>query len=162
MEEWHVLRTRYQKEGVVESHLSRRLIQAFVPRMAIVKRWKDRQAKLMQPMFPGYVFVRPGPEEASSLDYIPGACGLVLERQRPGVVPAREIERLRRLSGACLPVEIHPGLLPGIRVRTLAGPLAGIEGELVRINNSRRLVIHIPLLGRSASVEVDSADVRPL
>jgi transcription antitermination factor NusG len=47
-------------------------------------------------------------------------------------------------------------------VRVRGGPLAGIEGILVRKKERFRLVVSIDLIMRSIAVEVDAADVEPI
>jgi len=56
-------------------------------------------------------------------------------------------------SGAGLTVDT--GLVAGQRVKIIAGPLMGVEGELIRVKNQRLLVINVDLVSRSIRVEVD-------
>jgi transcription antitermination factor NusG len=56
-------------------------------------------------------------------------------------------------------VEPHPYLSAGCRVRIKRGPLAGVEGILVRKKNVHRVVLSISSIARSAAVEVDGLDV---
>jgi hypothetical protein len=46
-------------------------------------------------------------------------------------------------------------------VRIGHGSLTGIEGILVRVKNSYRLVVSVTLLERSVAVEIDAAYVSP-
>ena len=55
-----------------------------------------------------------------------------------------------------LRLEPHRLLKIGERVRIKSGPLAGLQGLLVRQKNVYRLVISVEMLGRAAAVEVDS------
>ena len=56
-------------------------------------------------------------------------------------------------------LEPHPYLSAGRRVRMKSGPLAGMEGVLLRRKGSFRLVISIELIQRSVAVDADVADV---
>jgi transcription antitermination factor NusG len=58
-----------------------------------------------------------------------------------------------------LRVEPHPYLTVGRRVRVKSGPLAGVEGILIRKKNAYRVVLSLDLIQRSASVEVDASDL---
>jgi transcription antitermination factor NusG len=53
-------------------------------------------------------------------------------------------------------------LVAGRRVRVVRGPLAGLEGILLRRKDQFRLVLSIELIMRAVAVEVDSCDVQPL
>ena len=46
-------------------------------------------------------------------------------------------------------------------MRVVRGALAGVEGRLVRINSSTRLVISIEMIHRSLSVSIARGDVEP-
>ena len=46
-------------------------------------------------------------------------------------------------------------------MRMKSGPLAGMEGVLLRRKGSFRLVISIELIQRSVAVDADAADVEP-
>ncbi len=58
-----------------------------------------------------------------------------------------------------LRVEPHPFLKSGDWVRVKYGPIAGVEGILLRKKNVARLVLSVEMLGKSAAVEVDATDV---
>jgi transcription antitermination factor NusG len=75
-------------------------------------------------------------------------------------VPDDEIETLRR--GVDLSrVEPHSYLVVGERVRINAGPLAGMEGVLIRKKNSFRVVLTLSLIMQSVAVELDADDLEP-
>jgi transcription antitermination factor NusG len=44
-------------------------------------------------------------------------------------------------------------------VRVKYGPIAGVEGVLLRKKNIARLVLSVEMLGKSAAVEVDATHV---
>ena len=91
----------------------------------------------------------------------PGVTYFVSCSGRPAVIEDRELESLRSgvMNGAC--AEPHPYLKAGRRVRVKHGPMAGMEGILVRKKDRYRVVISIEIIMRSVAVEVDEADVEP-
>ena len=50
----------------------------------------------------------------------------------------------------------------GEKVRIEIGPLAGVEGILVALKGSNRLVVSVSLLQRSVSVEINESWVIPV
>jgi hypothetical protein len=58
--------------------------------------------------------------------------------------------------------ERHPYLTVGRRVRVRSGPLAGMEGILVRRWNSAQFVISLDLIIRSVAVGIGGDDVKPV
>jgi transcription antitermination factor NusG len=110
-------------------------------------------------MFPGYLFLQHAMDKSSYIE-VRKARGLVRilgERSdQLAVVPDTEIEAIQRVLRAHLPALPHPYLREGQRVRITRGPLADVEGILVRFKpNKGLLVLSIDLLQRSVAVEVD-------
>ena len=62
---WYALHTRSHFEQKVYDGLCGKSLEAFLPRMQVMSRRKDRRKKIFVPMLTGYVFVRSGlhPEE---------------------------------------------------------------------------------------------------
>ena len=54
---WYALHTRSHFEQKVYDGLLRRSIKAFLPRLEVMSRRKDRRKMILIPMLPGYVFV---------------------------------------------------------------------------------------------------------
>jgi transcription antitermination factor NusG len=72
------------------------------------------------------------------------------------IVPDAEIEAIQRFAGSGLPMLPHPYLREGQRVRITRGPLADLEGILVRMNHKKGLlVVSVNLLKRSVAVQLD-------
>jgi transcription termination/antitermination protein NusG len=79
---------------------------------------------------------------------------------RLAAVPDQEIEAIQKVAESELPALPHPYLREGQRVRIVRGPLAGVEGILVRIKPSKGLlVLSVGLLQRSVAVQVDCTHV---
>jgi transcription antitermination factor NusG len=78
---------------------------------------------------------------------------------QPYPVPDAEIESLRTGIHNALRFVPHPYLNVGSRVRVKHGPLKGIEGILLRRKNVYRIVVSLHVIGRSAAVEIEAADV---
>ena len=72
------------------------------------------------------------------------------------VVPDAEIDTIQRVVDSNLPVFPYPYLREGQRVRITKGPLADLEGILVRGNPKTGLiVVSVDLLQRSIAVHLD-------
>ncbi len=151
---WYALYTRHQHEKAVSRMLSSKGFETFLPLYPMAHRWKDRTKQLWLPLFPCYVFLRGGLERQLEIVTTPGVYTLV-GSHRPAVIPPAEIDAVRRVVERTLRVEPHPFLKCGDWVRVKSGPLAGIEGILVRKKNLARLVLSVELLEQSVAVEVD-------
>ena len=131
----------------------------FLPLYSTEHRWQDRVKKVSLPLFPSYLFLRGGLDRWPQIITTPGVCEVVRCAGQPAVIPATEIEGVQQLLASTFRVEPHPFLKCGDRVRVKSGPLAGLEGTLVRKRQVSRLVLSIEMLGKSAAVEVDVSSV---
>ncbi|ATQ76794.1 hypothetical protein CR152_21445 [Massilia violaceinigra] len=152
---WLVLRTRSRHESVVESFLQQKLITSYLPKCKLVRSWKGRSRVVEFPLFPGYVFVRPTPAQFESMRYIRGSCGLVLADNKPACLPEKDLASVKILVDSGISLMVDPELMAGKRVRIVAGPLAGMEGELVSVKSQDLLVVNIEMLNSSVRVDID-------
>jgi transcription antitermination factor NusG len=156
---WYAAYTCANHEKRVAEQLCVRQVEHFLPLYSSVRRWKDRRVMLELPLFPGYVFVRMALRDRLHVQTVPGVARIVGFDGMPAVLPNEEIEALRTSLGGPVRVEPHPYLTAGRRVRVKSGPLTGMEGVLLRLKGSMRLVISIELIQRSVAVDADVADV---
>jgi len=156
---WYALYTRHQHEKAVAQSLEGKGFDVFLPLYNAVHRWKDRTKQLSLPLFPCYVFLRTGAGEWLPVLTTPGVHMVVSCSGLPTPIPEAEIDSIRRVVENSTLVEPHPFLRTGDWVRVRSGPLADVEGILVRKKSKFRLVLSVEMLGKSASVEVDLAIV---
>lgn len=159
---WYAIYTRHQHEKMVDHILTNKGFDTFLPLYATTHNWKDRTKALSLPLFPCYVFLKGGIERRLQIITTPGIYGLVSCAGQPAAIPDAEIEAIRRVIESGVPVEAHPFLKCGSRVRVKCGLLAGIEGILVRKKNVSRLVLSVEMLGTSAAIEVGAFQVEPV
>ncbi len=159
---WYATYTCANHEKRVAAELRVRDVEHFLPLYSSVRRWKDRRVQLELPLFPGYVFVRLALCERLRVVQIPSVVRLVGFGGLPTALPDSELEIMRGGLSQSLRMEPHPFLTAGRRVRITGGPFAGLEGVLKRKKSGLRVVVSLELIQRSVSVDVETADVRPL
>lgn len=160
--QWYAAYTWANHEKRVAEQLAQKEVENFLPLYEAVHRWKDRRARLQLPLFPGYVFVRLPLNEKLKVLQLHGVARLVGFGDRPVPLQEGEIESLRRGFHGDMKMEPYPYLSAGKRVRIMRGPLAGLEGILVRKKGNFRLVLSMDLIMQSVVVDVDTADIRPI
>ena len=159
---WNAVYTRHQHEKAAAESFASHGFEVFLPVHEVVRQWKDRMKKLSVPLFPCYVFLRGLSERRLQVLSTPGVHSIVMFAGLPAAIPEAEIDAIRRALGSRLRVELHPFLRSGDWVRIKSGPLAEIEGILVRRKNSCRLILSAGLLEKSIAVEVDASCVEPI
>ena len=156
---WRVLWTRSNCEQLVHDQLAAKGFDLFLPHMESWSRRGGIRHRERAPLFRGYLFLRHAVDKMSYLE-ICKARGLVRmlgERwDRLEVVPTEEVEAIQKLVHSGLPVMTHPYLREGQRVRITNGPLANVEGIVIRLNPKKGLlVVSVGLLRRSVAVQLD-------
>ena len=157
--QWYAVYTRHQHEKSVAENLAGRGLEVFLPAYEAIRQWGDRQKRLSLPLFPCYVFFRGNLENRARVRSTPGVHSIVGFAGQPAVIERSEIEAIRVAVESHFGIEPHPFLRHGDRVRVKCGPLAGIEGILIRKRGLARLVLSAELLQKSVSVEVDAYSI---
>lgn len=163
---WYVLWTRSNFEQLVHEQLAGKGFESFLPMLTRWSRRKGVRYLTRFPMFPGYLFLRhPGMDKESYIEVskTKGLVRILGERwDRLGTVPDPEMEAIQKVVEADLPALPHSYLRQGQRVRVVRGPLANVEGILVKSEpENGLLILSIDLLKRSIGVRIDCTLVRP-
>jgi transcription antitermination factor NusG len=150
---WRALHTKPRQE----KSLARQLYAASIPYYLPLIRKRclvhGRVAHSYVPLFPGYVFLLSNREErvlALATNRVVRALD-VGDQQGLG----NDLAQVSRLIASGAPVLPEDRLTPGARVRVLSGPLAGLEGKVIRAASGDRLVIQVDFIQRGASVVLD-------
>jgi transcription termination/antitermination protein NusG len=162
---WYAVWTHSHCEQLVRGQLEARGFDIFLPTVGVWSWRAGVKRRILQPLFPGYLFVR---DQLSGARYVEllkarGLVGVLGGQDgRPGEIPDLEINAIRAIVRSELPASPYPYLQSGQRVRITDGPLAHIEGILVgRRADKGLLVISVHLFRRSVAVEVDCASALP-
>jgi transcription antitermination factor NusG len=155
---WFVIRTRSRQEKALSLDLAARGIDHFLPLSRVVRYHGRRKAVVMEPLFPGYLFMRGEIDQAYTAERT-GRVAQVLAAPDQGRLreELRNI-RLAQLRGAELTVcdRIECGVL----VEVASGPLRGIRGTVEAAVRDDRLVLNVELITRAAQLEIDRTLLR--
>jgi transcription antitermination factor NusG len=160
---WFAVYTCSRHEKRVDQQLEMREIEHYLPLYRSQRKWSDgSRVTLDLPLFPGYLFVRIHRAERVRVLQVPGVLTVVGGTAgEPVALPAREIDALR--SGlAERHAAPHPLLKVGERASIRSGAFAGMEGVVVRMKYSYRVVLTLNSIMQSFAVEVDSGELELL
>jgi len=162
---WYCIHTRSRHEETVYQRLANKKLQAFLPKLEVWSKRKDRRKKIQKALFPGYLFVYEilSPRLGLEILKTPGVVKILGNEMGPVPVPDAQIESIKKILNGKVAVSPFPYLKEGQRVRVVDGPLKGCEGFLMKIKEEKeKLVISLDLLRRSVSVEIESASIEPV
>jgi transcriptional antiterminator NusG len=159
--EWFAVRTRSRQEKSAAALLETLGVPHFLPLTSEIRQWSDREQVVKVPLFTGYLFVRISLAREGRLQVLktPGVIGFVGNQSGPLSIPDQQIEDIRTVLENRVECRVHPLLNEGDHVRVMRGPLAGVEGRIIRSNSSVRLAISIEMIHRTLLVNVSQNDV---
>lgn len=158
-QKWYAAFTMPRHEKRISEHCAQRTIESFLPLYQVRHRWKNRRTATVDlPLFPNYVFVRMNTQDRTKVLRVPGILSVVSSGRELLPIPDDYIGALR---GGLLAHRIgpHPVVEVGERVSITTGPMAGMEGILVRHKNELRVVLTLEMIGRSVAVEVGTEEI---
>lgn len=158
--DWFAVFTQPRHEKRVEEHLRAREIESFLPLYQRPRQWKDGSRGLLQlPLFPRYIFVRVGGIRRGSVLAAPGVISIVGGARASWSISDCYIDSLREVLRQGK-IEPHPCVREGARVRIQSGPMAGMEGVVLRSKNDFRVVLTLEMIMKSVAVEVGIDDIK--
>lgn len=158
---WYVIRVRPNSEWKTTASLTGRGYEVFLPLCRRVRE-KARRRVLDVPLFPGYVFCRFDRRNLTPIMSATGVVQVLSRGHRPEAVQETEIFALQSMTRARLELEPWPTFEAGQKIKICYGPLAGVEGYVVRDAAKPRLVISVSLLHRSVVTQINREYLEPL
>lgn len=157
---WYVLYVKSLHEKKIYNLLLEENIDAFLPLVEVVKQWSDRKKKLLKPLFPSYIFVN----IHSSLEFykvldLYGVYKYIRFGSEYAKVPIEEINKVKLLVGnkevSNLETNVKLPRIGEIKKINL-GPLNGMECEVMKVNNARKIIVRINSLQQNIMATVPS------
>ncbi len=112
------------------------------------------------PLFPSYVFVR-GSEEQRQRALTTNCVSRCIPVADPAQL-VHDLQQVQRLIELDAPLTVEARIEPGRRVRVRSGPMAGLEGLVVKRRGKDWLVVAVEFLQQGASVLLEDFQVEPL
>lgn len=161
---WFVAHVKPRQEEAVCARCADHGVETFLPKLLVWRRHGSRRWRRVEPMFPGYVFLRfaPEPEVLYRVRWTRGVKRLLGAEEGPTPVDDEVVAYLRARIGP--EGFIVPGrrLVPGSLVRFVDGPFALLEGIVDRLaSRAERVQVLLRLCGAVVRVEADVGDLVP-
>jgi transcriptional antiterminator RfaH len=160
---WYAVQTKPRQEAIAELHLQRQHFETYLPRVLLRKCRRAKWTKVVEPLFPRYLFLHVDPDESSlaPVRSTQGVAGLVRFGHSLKPVPDSIIDYLRQTENPDTH-QHHAEDWPhrsGDAVQVLDGPFKGLTGVFQVATAADRALLLIDLLGRQNSVDVAMATI---
>lgn len=161
---WYCVRTRQKQEHIAAANL-RQLggVEVFNPRLRFRRATQRGPVWFTEPLFPSYLFarfeLRPRLDEVR---HTSGVSTVVHFADKFPSIGEETIEELRALTGGQELIVQESILEPGQEIRVANGAFQGLSAVVNQVlPAAQRVRVLLEILGRSASVEIDMADIVP-
>jgi transcription antitermination factor NusG len=163
---WYAARTQMNCERKVEKHFQQLAAETYLPVQEEIHQWSDRKKRVKRLVIPMVLFVKISKKDVFNFhSNVDSQFYGFITTDRAGRIPAeisdREMETFRfMLDNSDSTVEItDSSYTNGDSVRVVRGPLRGLEGEIVNVNDRKgALVVPINCIG-NAVVSIDLINV---
>ena len=153
---WFALSVNVRHEKVVSELLRNKGFETFLPLYKRQHRYARRQREFELPLFPGYLFCHTTLVRRLPIMTTPGVIRIIGAGRTPIPVDHKEISSIRKALEAGIPMSPYHSWQSGEIGRISSGPLAGVEGVVVKSKQAMRLILCVTLLQRAVMLEIDS------
>jgi transcriptional antiterminator RfaH len=160
---WYCARTKPKHEHIAAANVGKRLgLEVFHPRLRMERASKRGVVRVVEPLFPCYIFVRCKLENFSyDIRHVTGISSLVHFGHKIPAVPDDAIVELKQCFESEEPMVVEDGVIPGSEVSIAEGVFMGFSGMVVRtLSAGERVQILLDFLGRVTLAEVDRGSLR--
>jgi transcriptional antiterminator RfaH len=156
---WWVLHTRPRAEKALVRRILAQGDSFFLP--LYYRRWRTggRLRSSYLPLFPGYVFLHGTEDERLRALETNLVANVIPVLDQDGL--SADLARVYRLMALDVPLSPEACLPPGTPVSIISGPLAGLEGKVIRQGKQCKFLVEVRLLNQGVSVEVESWMFQP-
>lgn len=161
---WRVFYTTARAEKKVEERLIERGIEVFLPKMIVQRQWKDRKKKVVEPLFPNYIFAHVDERDRLRVLETQGIVRTVSFSGKPAELSSYEVEQLliTQRDPERLSLLLHPLPEIGEFVEIKEGPLRGLRGEVIDVNGNLYVVLRVQAVRQNVRVRVQTDWIGPI
>lgn len=134
--------------------------ESYLPLVKTIRQWSDRKKKVEIPLIASYIFAKVDENEFYEILNTPGAVAFVKFEGKAARIPEQQINAMRAAVDNNLKIELEKGnIKPGEKVKVIAGPMKGSEGEFIGQAHKRNFIINMYNIGFALKLELNAADV---
>ncbi|WP_292972646.1 UpxY family transcription antiterminator [Mucilaginibacter sp.] len=160
---WYPVYTHARAEKKAYEALKAKGIEAYLPLQRKLKQWSDRKKWVEEPLISSYLFVNISPQHMAEVLMTKGIARFLYFSGKVATMPDRQIKELKLLLATDAELEVtEEDLQPGEKVTIKAGPLKGINGEIIAHRSQKKLLLRLESMGQSLIVSMPPSYINRL
>jgi transcriptional antiterminator RfaH len=159
---WYCARTKPKHEHLAAAHVAKNLsLEVFHPQLRVQRNTQRGLVRVIEPLFPCYIFVRCVIEECQNeIQYANGVQSLLHFGNRIPKVGDNIIAELKQCFSDTDVLTVTDQIVPGDEITIGDGAFAGMRAQVLRLLPARKRVqVLLEVLGGPTPVEVDRSSV---
>ena len=160
--DWYLAYTKPRQEEIARVNLEQQGFEVYLPLFKKFKKTEQGPVSVFEPMFPRYIFFKPGKpgQSISAVRSTKGITTIVRFGFEPAVIDEELLHRIRQLEEDRNHATLQDisNLKAGQAVRLKHTALGGVEG-LIQSVSSKRVAVLLEILGRPAVVQLEHHQV---
>ncbi|WP_404401689.1 transcription/translation regulatory transformer protein RfaH [Idiomarina seosinensis] len=154
---WYVLKTKPKQEIRAVQNLENQGFEAYCPKLTVEKIQRGSRKKVVEAMFPGYVFVHPDDlmEQFYKLRSTYGVASVLRFGDNIPQIPGTFIEQLKQLDNR--PEEQAPAV--GDEVEIKAGPFKGFMAKIIKLDGESRCFVMLDWMQKQVTAHFSYRDL---
>lgn len=158
--DWYLVQTKPRQEDLALEHLGRQGYTCYLPKMRAQRLRRGRLHRLLEPLFPRYLFIELG-QSLESRSWAPirstqGVSHLVRFGQSPAKVSSEVVDQLRAQEAV---LDEEQAFEPGARLLIQQGPFKGLEAVFQMLDGEQRVMVLLELLGKPLRMRLEANEV---
>lgn len=159
---WYAIYTKPRWEKKVHALLGEKKIESYCPLNKVRKKWSDRIKTVEEPLFKSYIFARVNLEEQTKVRMTAGVMNFVYWQGKPAIIPAKEIDTIRKFLNEYENVFTEPiELKENGKVIIMQGLFMDHEAKILKIEGNR-VKVEIQSIGYSLIAQVEKKNLSTL
>ena len=154
---WIAVYTKPRHEKTVEKELQKKGFEVYLPLLKQRRKWSDRKKWLEFPLFRSYIFVKTEIKNALFVLQTLGVVKVVKFGGEVAVIQNDSIQAIKLMIEGGYSPEATDYFVKGDPVEVKDGPLKGLVGEVIRVDNHDRLLVRVDAIQHSVSVQINRA-----
>lgn len=152
---WYPVYTHARAEKKAYEALLKKGIETYLPLNRQLKQWSDRKKWVEEPLIKSYLFVNITEQEQMEVLMTKGITRFIYFSGKITSMPSSQIDNLKLLMASPYELEVtEENLQPGEKIIIKAGPLKGLQGEIVSHHSQKQLLLRLDNMGLSILVQV--------
>lgn len=155
---WYALYTKSRAEKKVYEQLIAMGIETYLPLKRTLKQWSDRKKWVETPVISSYIFIKIPQTDYKRVFDVHGVVAYVSYKGKACIIPEGDIIAMKRTIENQMEFSVETGQIEkGQHITVTSGPLEGIQGEVMDIQGTKKIILRIHQIGYTLVVNLNNA-----